>query len=116
MSDRVQRVNSLIKTELSKILVREIDFSKSVLVTITQAQTSSNLIHANIYVSVIPEGRTDEIFKILNKEIYDIQQSLNKRLQMRPVPKIKFLRENRTIEAAKIEKLLEEIKDENGFD
>ena len=112
MSDRVQRVNSLIKTELSKILIKEVDFSKNVLITITQVQTSSNIIEANVYISVLPEEQTDKVFQVLNKIIHSVQQDLNKRLRMRPVPKIKFLREHRTVEAAKVEELLEEIKDE----
>ncbi|MEA3344349.1 MAG: 30S ribosome-binding factor RbfA [Patescibacteria group bacterium] len=116
MSDRVQQVNSLIRTELSKILVREVDFSKNILVTITQVQTSSNIIQANVYISVIPEEQTDKVLQVLNKIIYSIQQNLNKRLRMRPVPKIRFLKDNRTSEAAKVEELLEEIKDEDRSD
>ena len=39
MSNRIQRVNSLIKDELGKILLREVDFPKDVLVTITGVET-----------------------------------------------------------------------------
>lgn len=112
MSDRIQRVNSLIKNELSQILLKEIDFSKDVLTTITQVEASKNLSQARVYISVIPEEQVDRIFKILNRRIYDIQQKLNKRLEMRPIPRIKFVKEEKTAEAARVEELLEKIKNE----
>jgi len=42
MSQRIQRVNGLIKQEISKILLKEIDFS-DILVTITNIDTSPDL-------------------------------------------------------------------------
>lgn len=113
MNNRIQRVNEVIKEELGRILIRELDLS-GVLVTITRVDTSANLQEAKIYVSVMPIDRSDEIFDFLNKNIYDIQQELNKRLNMRPVPKIIFKKEEKTQEAARIEELLEEIKDEEN--
>lgn len=107
--ERVQRVNQLIKKELSRIILREIDFPKDVLVTITRVETSSNLIQTKVYISVMPEDKSSQMMGVLNKHIYDIQQALNKRLKMRPIPKIIFVEERITREAAKVEELLEEI-------
>lgn len=126
MSNRIQRVNSLIKSELSQILLREIDLS-GVLVTITRVETSVDLNDAKVYISVMPARQnfakqnlggpavqTDKIFKILDGGIYNIQQKLNERLKMRPIPKIRFEKEEKTKEAARVEELLEEIKDQNN--
>ncbi len=112
MSNRIQRVNSLIKNELSQILLKEIDFPKDILVTITWVEVSRNLNQAKVYISVIPKEQFDRIFKVLNKGIYNLQQKLNKRLKMRPIPRIKFVKEEKVVEAARIEELLEEIKNE----
>ncbi len=60
----------------------------------------------------MPEDKKERVFDSLNKNVYNIQQQLNKRLKMRPVPKIKFKEEKKTEEAARIEKILEEIKNE----
>ena len=114
MGNRIQRVNSLIKSELSKIFLREFDFPNDILVTITRVETSVDLNQARVYISVMPAEQIDRVFEILNKGIYDIQQKLNKRLRMRPIPKIKFEREEKTKEAGRIEELLEEIKNEEG--
>ena len=107
------RVNQLIKKELSQIILREVSFAKGVLVTVTRVDTSSNLIQSKIYISVMPEDQDSQVFNILNKCIYDIQHLLNKRLNMRPIPKIKFIQEKKTTEAARIEKLLENINKKN---
>ena len=100
----------MLKEELSKIISREIDFPESVLATITRIETSANLFEAKVYVSLLGEGQTDEILEILNRNIYNIQQILNKRLKMRPIPKIIFKREEKTKEAGRIEELLEGLK------
>ncbi len=112
--ERIQQVNQLIKKELGQIILREGDFSKNVLVTITRVETSRNLIHAKVYVSVLPETQSGKILEILSRQIFDIQQLLNKRLRMRPIPKIMFIEEKQTAEAGKIEQLLQEIKDQKN--
>jgi len=110
MAKRILRVNALIRRELSQLLLKEIEFPQDVLVTITRVKASSNLIESNVWVSVLPEGKSKRILEILNKNIYFLQQKLNKRLKMRPIPRIKFLEERKTIEAAKIEEVLERLK------
>jgi len=109
---RVEKVNSLIKKELGKIILKEIDLPPEILLTITRVEASSNLFQAKVFVSVMPEEKTEEIFKILNQNIFSLQQRLNKKLKMRPVPKISFVKEKRTVEAGRVEELLRKIKKE----
>jgi len=107
------RVNQLIKKELAQIILREINFPESILVTVTRVDTSANLIQAKVYVSVIPEEKLPDALEILDKSIYFLQQLLNKRLKMRPIPRIIFVQEKKTQEAARIEELLEKIHKKN---
>jgi ribosome-binding factor A len=110
VSKRIQQVNTLIKRELSQILLREIEFPPNVLVTITRVETSYNLMETNVWVSALPEEKLKRSLEILNKNIYILQQKLNQRLKMRPLPRIKFLEEKKTREASKIEEILEKLK------
>jgi len=112
-SFRVEKINALLKKELNKIFLKEFDFSPEVFITITRVETSSNLIESKVYISVIPKKAKKEIFDFLNKEIYHIQQKINKVLRMRPVPKIIFKEEKETEKAGEVERILKEIKDEN---
>lgn len=110
MSKRIQRVNQLIKKELSIILLKEVDLPKNILVTITHIESSSDLRLAKVYISCLPEKETKKVFQALNDSIYNFQQNLNKRLNMRPIPKIKFIENKEIKKTARIEELLEQIK------
>ena len=110
MSERVRRVNDLIQEELGKIFLKEIDLPRNILVTITRVETVSNLSVAKVFISVIPDNQSERVFKILNRIIYHIQQLLNKCLNMRPIPKIVFHREDKTIQAAEVEQILGQLK------
>ncbi len=110
MVQRVLRINTLIKQELNRFFLKELDFALDTLVTITRVDTYSNLIESKVYISVWPESKKEDILAFLNRRIYFIQQELNERLKMRPVPKIRFLAENLISEASKIEEVLERLK------
>jgi len=110
MKERILKINSLIKKELGKILLREIDFPTGSLVTVTRVDTSPNLIQTKVYISTIPEESSQEVFDVLENNIYSIQQKLNKKINMRPMPRIFFVKEKATSEAGRVEELLEEIK------
>lgn len=112
MSKRIQRVNQLIKKEFSQILLREVDFPKDILVTITRVDTSPNLRESKVFISTVPEDKAQRVLKTLNQKIYELQQKINRRLKMRPVPRIKFSEERETAEAGRVEEILEELKKE----
>jgi len=116
MSKRIDRVNQLIKQTLSKFLLKELDFEKSVLITITRVETASNLNYSNVFVSVIPEQKIEQVMVYLNKNIYHLQQKMNKRLVMKRVPKIIFREETKTREADRVEKLLDKLKNKEKTD
>ena len=100
----------MIQKELSQIILREIEFPPSVLVTLTRVETSIDLNQAKAYISVVPEDHRETIFQILNQGHYNLQQELNKRLKMKIIPKIKFIEEKETVKAGRIEEILERLK------
>ena len=108
---RIKKINELVKRELGKIILKEIGFPKNILVTLTRTQTSKDLSECKVFVSVFPEKETENVLRILDKEIYTIQQLLNARLFMKPIPKIRFLQDKELKKAQKIDKLLNEIED-----
>lgn len=112
MVERVLKVNELIKKELGQILLKELDFSKNILATITRVETTSNLIQSKVYVSVMPEREAANVLGVLQKQVYFLQQKLNQRLKIRPIPKIIFVQEKETARAAKVEEILQSLKKE----
>jgi ribosome-binding factor A len=108
-ANRIEKVNSLLLQEIGKIILRDFDFSGS-LVTLTHVDTTANLIEAKVFVSVLPEEKMPAIVKILNNNVRDIQQKINKKLNMRPIPRLKFFKDENIKKAAEIEALISKIE------
>jgi len=110
MSNRLEKINSLLRDEISKIILKDFAFSPEILVTLTRVETSGNLIEAKAYVSVFPEEKSTGILNALQKSVYDIQYKINRTLRQRPIPKIKFVKDEVISHAGKIEGLLSQLK------
>ena len=87
---RIDQVNQLVKEEVSKLILREIELSKDAMITVTRVETSSDLRHSTIYISTLFKDKQEAALHELNRSIYDIQHAFNRALRMRPVPKIRF--------------------------
>lgn len=116
MKERTQRFNELIKKNLGNIILKEIELPEGVLTTITRVETASNLFTSKIYVSAMPENKSGRVLADLNANIYRLQQKLNHSMRMRPIPKIIFKMEKQTKEADRIERLLEDLKNQGKKD
>jgi ribosome-binding factor A len=109
MSDRITKINSLIQRHISEIIARDISLKAGVFVTIPKVDTTPDLRYTRIFVSIFPEKEIDYATKTLEKEIYQIQGALNKKLSMRPLPKIEFKIDMTESKADEIEKLFKKI-------
>jgi ribosome-binding factor A len=107
---RIEKVNNLIKKELGNLILKEIDIFPGIFLTITRVECSSNLFQGKVFISVMPEEKYNDVLELLNRHIYDLQQKLNKKMRMRPVPKITFYKETKTAEASRIEEILASIE------
>ncbi len=105
---RSLRVGSLIQEELGKILFKELDLKSGTLTTISAVEVSSDLAHAKVFVSIIPKEAGEEIMKTLNKFRGRMQHFLNRKLNIKPMPRIEFERDFGLERAANVEKLLQE--------
>lgn len=110
MSYRIQRLNELIKQVLGKIIFENEEFGSGVLATIMAVNVSPDGQHANVLVSVFPTNKGKPVFEKLNSDIFHLQQLLNKELQMRPVPKIRFVLDQTEAQAQELEGFLKKEK------
>jgi len=109
MSQRIKRINELLKREVSQIILKEIDFY-NILVTITEVNTSSDLRQAKIKISSLPQEKNELALEIIKKNIFQIQKEINKKLQMNPIPRLVFEIDKTEIKAQRIEELLSKNK------
>lgn len=107
---RKEKIGNLVRDEVGQILLRELDLEEEALVTVTQATVSDDLLHAKVYISVLPSQFAEGVMEQIREQIYHFQQILNNKLRMRPIPKIFFVLDRTEEEAAKIERLIEENK------
>ncbi len=109
MPYRIQKVNQLIKKEVNKFILQEIDFAE-IIVTITDVDTSPDLSQAKIRMTVLPIEKSELALEIINRNIFQMQKFLNKELTMRKVPRIKFEIDQTEIKAQRVEEILEKLK------
>jgi ribosome-binding factor A len=120
MRHRVERVNNLILEELSKIIAKEIEFPSTgsgqspALVTLTEVSVSENMDEALVRFSVLSSDRAEEVLKILNKNLRHLQHLLLKKINIKPMPKIRFEIDRGLEMAAMVEKKLLDIEKGGG--
>jgi ribosome-binding factor A len=108
---RLERVNQLIKEEISAVLQRQIKDPRLGFVTVTEVDTTGDLKLARVYVSVLgPEDQWAKSFKALESARGFVWNWLRKHLDLRVTPQIVF-RPDRSMEhAAHIQSLLAGLK------
>ena len=107
---RTDRINEQLRQEVS-ILVRDAVRDPRVgLVTITAVETSPELDHAKVYVSVMgDDAEKDAAIQGLRSAAPFIRTQLSKQLHMRRVPELHFQYDRVLAEASRIESLLREV-------
>ena len=99
MSQRLDRVNELMKRELSTVLERGYRFDGIVL-TIHEVVTAPDLRQASVWVGILGKARDEAaVIEKLNKEKGNIQRELYKRVKLKHSPQLLF-RLDKTIEKA----------------
>ncbi len=107
MSDRIAKLNSLVQQEVAIILAREVEFARSMFVTVSRVEVADDAESAKVWLSVMPATHEQDVLNIVNKHIGNIQSILNKRLVMKFVPRLTFLIDSSTERSAKINSILD---------
>ena len=108
---RLERVNQLMREEISRLVQRELKDPRLGWVTITEVDVTPDLRQAKVYVSVLgPEDKWVASFKALESARGYIWGALRKTLDLRVTPELSF-RPDRSMEhAAHIQTLLADLK------
>ena len=91
MKHRLERVNEVIKRELSEIVSREVHFTAQTLVTIHGVEISPDLRQCQVFVSVIgkPEQK-NRVLSELEEHRVVLQRGLAKRVVLKYTPHLHF--------------------------
>ena len=111
MAHRIERVNSLIRQELSELLQRQVkDPRLGHFIAVTEVNTSADLKHARIFVSSMDQDEDKtEILKALTSASGFFRTRLAKSLRMRYTPELSFHWDDSIERGAHITDLIDQI-------
>jgi ribosome-binding factor A len=109
---RLDRVNQLIKEEISLLLQRELKDPRLGFVTVTEVDVAKDLRSGKVYVSVLGgEAEWSGSLAALQSARGFIRNLLAPRLRLRAVPDLTFLPDRSMAHAAHIQSLLERLRE-----
>jgi ribosome-binding factor A len=104
---RLERVNQLVKEEISTLLLRELKDPRLGFVTVTEVDVTPDLKQAKVYVSVLgPEEQWVSSFKALESARGFVWSWLRKHLDLRVTPALLFRPDRSMQHAARMQALL----------
>ncbi len=110
---RADRVSEAIKREVSVMLTQEVKDPGIHFVTVTAVETTDDLRHAKIFVSILGDEKTrQESFEGLERAKGFLRAELGRRIQLRYTPEIQFRLDKSLDHAFKIRGILNKLKAE----
>jgi ribosome-binding factor A len=109
---RLDRVNQLIKEEVSTLLQRELKDPRLGFVTVTEVEVSKDLRQAKVFVSVLgDEQQWKSSLAALDSARGFVRNWLRQHLDLRVTPEVDFRADRSMEHAARIQSLLKQVKD-----
>lgn len=108
--DRMHRISELIHRHIARILTEEFKDPRVGMVTVASVEVSRDLAHAKIYITILDESKITETLKVLNGASGFFRAQLSKLLDLRIVPKPRFIFDESVIKGNRISNLLSKDK------
>lgn len=96
MDNRHLQIDELIRKELGDIFLKEVDFPKGCLVTITKVVTSKDIKEAEVFISVLPGVFIGKVLSLLRRRSNHFVYLLKKKLSIKHVPELSFVFDDNT--------------------
>lgn len=111
MTQRTRRIDELLRQEIGAILAREIDDPRVGFATITDVETTPDLRHAKVLVSVIgqPDDRRTTL-AALGRAMPFVRHELGKRLRLKRIPEFHLELDDTVERGTRVLRLLDELE------
>jgi len=111
VSHRIERINQLIRQEISELLQREVkDPRLSQFIAVTEVVTSADLRHAKVFVSFISnEQQKQEALDALAGAANFLRKEMAHKLRLRHIPELEFRWDNSIERGSRIMNLIDQV-------
>ena len=110
---RSDRVAALIKEEVSKIILHDLQDPDLGFVTVTKVRLTSDLKHAKVYYSILgDEDKKAKSAAAFERSTKIIRSEVGHRINIRSVPTIQFLYDDSGEYADKINRIINKLNEE----
>lgn len=110
MSDRMSRVNELIRTTLAKAIPEILELGPGQLITITRVITSRDLAHAKVLVTCYPDTEKKELLSRAQHKAHELKHELSQETLLQRVPSLHFFPDETEEHAQHIEEVLDSLQ------
>ncbi len=114
MAHHIERVNTLIRREISELIQRELrDPRLDEFIAVTEVDTSSDLKYAKVFVSSIGgQQQEDKILGVLNTASGFLRSELARKANLRRTPELSFHWDNSIEHGDRILRLIDQASEE----
>jgi ribosome-binding factor A len=111
MSTRTERVEELLKVEISDMIRRDLKDPRLGFITITDAEVTKDLRHAKVYISVMGDEKSkEESLAVLQRAAGHIRSEFGRRAHLKIIPDITFKMDTAIDTGTRIFELLQQVK------
>jgi len=111
VSERTKRIDEQLRQEIGEIIGREIADPRIGFVTITNVETTPDLSHAKVWVSVIGStAERDAALRALGHAMPFVRHELGKRLRLRRIPELHVRADDTLERGSRVLHLLNELE------
>ena len=111
MTQRTDRVDELLRQEISAILARELADPRIGFATVTDVETTADLRHAKVWISVIgQEAERKATLKALERAMPFVRHELGRRLHIRRIPEFTVRMDESIERGSRVMQLINEIE------
>jgi len=94
VSNRVDKVSDLLKREIALLIQNEVRDPRVGMASVTSVRVSKDLAHATVFVTLLGKSTMEEAndsIEALNKAAGFLRSMLAKEINLRTIPKLKFI-------------------------
>lgn len=109
-----KKLARLIQQEVSTILVHGNQYVPGAMITVSLVRITADLGLAKIYLTAFPDNLLPKAVETMNEHNWEVRKKLASKIKnkVRIIPEIRFYKDDSFIEAEKIDRLLNEIKED----